>query len=144
MAAEEIDSIIRMQLAQLQTDNPFVDDFYYQSYIRKTGKPALADEVSPQAYHKPICEASPRPQKKYTNGKCIFIELFVFVHSHLQELLAGALGRVPSHSVRAPRPLVSIHREQESGQDTDHASNPNDDNVCINRGFFFFFLTVCV
>lgn len=68
MAAEEIDAIIRMQLAQLQTDNPFVDDFYYQNFIRKTGKPALADEVSSQAYHKPISEASPRPQKKYSNG----------------------------------------------------------------------------
>lgn len=44
----------------------------------------------------------------------------------MPELLAGSLGRVPSHSVRAPRPLVSIQREQESG---DHSANPNDDNV---------------
>ena len=44
------------------------------------------------------------------------------------ELLAGALGRVPSHSVRAPRPLVTIQREQETGEQTDR-SNPNDDNV---------------
>lgn len=128
MAAEEIDAIIRMQLAQLQTDNPFVDDFYYQNFIRKTGKPALADEVSSQAYHKPISEASPRPQKKYSNGAdgSAPIRPSATSHSRSAELLAGSLGRVPSHSVRAPRPLVSIQREHESG---DHSANPNDDNV---------------
>lgn len=62
--------------------------------------------------------------------------LHFFIHISLEgaltelalELLAGALGRVPSHSVRAPRPLVTIQREQETGEQTDR-SNPNDDNV---------------
>lgn len=42
MSAEEIDSVIRMQLMQVVGDNPYVEDFYYQNYLRLQGKAGKA------------------------------------------------------------------------------------------------------
>ena len=36
MSAFEIESIIRMQEQQLQSSHPYVDDFYYQNFLKKS------------------------------------------------------------------------------------------------------------
>ncbi len=41
MLAEDIDSVIRIQLTQVVGDNPYVEDFYNQSYLRKIGKAGM-------------------------------------------------------------------------------------------------------
>eukprot|EP01102_Stenamoeba_stenopodia_P017953 TRINITY_DN6515_c0_g2_i1.p1 TRINITY_DN6515_c0_g2~~TRINITY_DN6515_c0_g2_i1.p1 ORF type:complete len:724 (-),score=186.47 TRINITY_DN6515_c0_g2_i1:54-2225(-) len=88
MTADEIDSIIRLQYAQIQTDNPYVEDYYYQTAIQKSLR--AQGNVHATSNHKPICESTPRPSRRPTDQP------------------PGVLGRIPSHSVRAPRPLLQV------------------------------------
>jgi hypothetical protein len=104
MSAEEIDSIIRLQNAQLHSNHPYIDDYYYyQLHNKKNAAPLLSDDVPQDIihFHKPLCESTPTrtfPPKKIINDP-----------------LAGVLGRIPTHSVRAPRPLLQLIRGQSEG-----------------------------
>ena len=74
-----------MQEAQLNAtgSNQFAEDYYY---LTRTN--AISNEIT---FHKPLFESNPRP----TTVK-------------RPDPLEGVLGRIPSHSVRAPRPLLQI------------------------------------
>jgi hypothetical protein len=73
MSADEIDSIIRMQEAQLHNNNnPFAEDYYYLVFTKKRGI-IIANEFITHLdnemnllNHKPLFESSPRnaPLKK--------------------------------------------------------------------------------
>jgi hypothetical protein len=80
MTADEIDNIIRVQSAQIQTDNPYVDDFYYLNsglkQMIKTGNNINNVVVN----HNPICESTPRPQRRQTGTHLLFISLFALPH----------------------------------------------------------------
>jgi hypothetical protein len=91
MSAEEIDSIIRMQESQLNSAvaNQFAEDYYY---LMQRQKP----EEGLVTLHKPLFESSTKPS---TLRK--------------PDSLEGVLGRIPSHSVRAPRPLLQLKKEGE-------------------------------
>eukprot|EP01117_Protostelium_nocturnum_P007036 TRINITY_DN2521_c0_g1_i1.p1 TRINITY_DN2521_c0_g1~~TRINITY_DN2521_c0_g1_i1.p1 ORF type:complete len:882 (-),score=351.37 TRINITY_DN2521_c0_g1_i1:282-2927(-) len=90
MTADEIDAIIRMQESQLHAagTNPYAEDYYHQSLIAK--QKALEGQVV--GLHKPLFESNARIIIKRTGI----------------DPLEGVLGRIPSHSVRAPRPLLQI------------------------------------
>jgi hypothetical protein len=107
MSADEIDAIIRMQNAQLHSNHPFIDDYYYyQLQHKKQTAPLSRDEpVDIMHQHKPLCESAPTrtfPPKKIINDP-----------------LAGVLGRIPTHSVRAPRPLLQLREQEERGESGD-------------------------
>jgi flagellar motor protein MotB len=100
MTAEEIDSIIRMQEQQLNFENPFLDDYYYQNTLMRKDNSAATKLI----YHRPICEALTRaPPKKTTID------------------FQGVLGRIPTHSVRAPRPILQL--EEEKSGDAEQVEN---------------------
>ncbi len=88
MSSDEIESIIQMQHAQLHSNHPYTDDYYYyQLQKRRNVKPLTRDEPPGIVrHHKPLCESTPTrtfPPKKIINDP-----------------LAGSLGRIPSHNVR--------------------------------------------
>lgn len=105
MSPDEIDMIIRIQEQQLGADsNPFLEDYYAQQF-------QLLQNPRQYQLHRPIMDpvvAQPRPQRRQpASGKD---------HKNRAEekekekekddLFQNVLGRIPSHSVRAPRPLL--------------------------------------
>jgi hypothetical protein len=87
MSCEEIDAIIRIQDSQLQNNtNPFAEDYYCIKYVYK-------NQLDVFINHRPLFETSPRNVPLKRPGGDIF---------------EGVLGRIPTHSVRAPRELLKL------------------------------------
>lgn len=90
MSTEEIENILRMQLAATHTNDPYVDDYYNQGCLAKKSSGAkLRHHFSPAQ----IRELPLRPSSNTEP------------HAFLQ---VDALGRVPFSSIRRPRPLLEV------------------------------------
>ncbi|KAF5948964.1 hypothetical protein HYC85_014921 [Camellia sinensis] len=90
MTADEIESILRMQLAATHSNDPYVDDYYHQACLaRKSAGAKLR-------HH--FCPTHPRdlPPRARSNTE---------PHAYLQ---VDALGRVAFPSIRRPRPLLEV------------------------------------
>ncbi|KAL8162129.1 hypothetical protein V2J09_013618 [Rumex salicifolius] len=102
MTAEEIDNIIRMQLAATNSDDPYVDDYYYQSHLAKKSTGArLRRHFCPNLLKELPLRVRPSDEP----------------HAFLQ---VEALGRIPFSSVRRPRPLLEMEPPSSSGSGNDH------------------------
>lgn len=140
MSQEEIETIIHMQHAQLHSNLPYTDDYYYYQLQKRRGsQPLTRDEPADIVrHHKPLCESTPTrtfPPKKIINDP-----------------LAGSLGRIPSHNVRyltvystwlfystptpyspftrAPRTLLQlIATEMEETDDNGNPATNSDDRI---------------
>jgi len=93
MTASEIEFVIRTQEFQMYTGNPFVDDYYFQ-----TTKAQKTNNLKP--LHKPLFES-------FSSNR--------FPPIKKPDPFEGVLGRIPSHSVRAPRPLLQLKSEETEG-----------------------------
>ncbi|KAE9590538.1 hypothetical protein Lal_00023000 [Lupinus albus] len=90
MTTEEIENILRMQLAATHSNDPYVDDYYHQACLAKKSSSAkLKHHFCPNQIreHPPQGSANNEP------------------HAFLQ---VDALGRVPFSSIRRPRPLLEV------------------------------------
>lgn len=90
MMTEEIENILRMQLAATHSNDPYVDDYYHQACLAKKSSGAkLKHHFCPSQIreHPPHASANAEP------------------HAFLQ---VDALGRVPFSSIRRPRPLLEV------------------------------------
>ncbi|XP_022749381.1 protein PAT1 homolog 1-like [Durio zibethinus] len=90
MSTDEIEGIVRMQLAATHSNDPYVDDYYHQACL--AGKSAGAK----LRHH--FCPTHLRdlPPRARANTE---------PHAFLQ---VDALGRVPFSSIRRPRPLLEV------------------------------------
>ncbi|KAH0986337.1 hypothetical protein GBA52_013514 [Prunus armeniaca] len=90
MTADEIEGILRMQLAATHSNDPYVDDYYHQYCLaRKSAGAKLKHHFCPTNLRDlpPRARANTEP------------------HAFLQ---VDALGRVPFSSIRRPRPLLEV------------------------------------
>ncbi|KAM5586644.1 protein PAT1 [Rosa sericea] len=90
MTADEIEGILRMQLAATHSNDPYVDDYYHQYCLaRKSAGAKLKHHFCPTHLRDlpPRARANTEP------------------HAFLQ---VDALGRVPFSSIRRPRPLLEM------------------------------------
>ncbi|KAK9274744.1 hypothetical protein L1049_021995 [Liquidambar formosana] len=90
MTADEIESILRMQLAATHSSDPYLDDYYHQACLSKKSDGArLRHHFCPTHLRDlpPRARANTEP------------------HAFLQ---VDALGRVPFSSIRRPRPLLEV------------------------------------
>ncbi|CAL0310756.1 unnamed protein product [Lupinus luteus] len=90
MMTEEIENILRVQVAATHSTDPYVDDYYHQARLAKKSSDAkLKHHFCPNQIreHPPGASANNEP------------------HAFLQ---VDALGRVPFSSIRRPRPLLEI------------------------------------
>uniref|UniRef100_A0A5B7AT93 Uncharacterized protein n=1 Tax=Davidia involucrata TaxID=16924 RepID=A0A5B7AT93_DAVIN len=97
MTADEIESILRMQLAATHSNDPYVDDYYHQACLAKKSAGAkLKHHFCPTHLrdHPPRAHANTEP------------------HAFLQ---VDALGRVSFPSIRRPRPLLEVEPLNSSG-----------------------------
>ncbi|KAF2309252.1 hypothetical protein GH714_001383 [Hevea brasiliensis] len=90
MSSDEIESILRMQLAATHSNDPYVDDYYHQACLAKKSAGAkLKHHFCPTHLRDlpPRARANTEP------------------HAFLQ---VDALGRTPFSSIRRPRPLLEV------------------------------------
>ncbi|XP_071792175.1 uncharacterized protein [Asterias amurensis] len=107
MTQREKEWVQKIQLLQLQSNNPDVDDYYYQAYMQK--KQGLEEQG----------REGVQGEKK-NNGKdaskiipAKILEARVYQPAQFE----GALGRVTSSSVNNPRQLIDFHIEAPADED---------------------------
>ena len=90
MSADEIEGILRMQLAATHSNDPYVDDYYHQaSLAQKSAGAKLRHHFCPNHLRDLPPRARPNNEP----------------HAFLQ---VDALGRIPFSSIRRPRPLLEV------------------------------------
>eukprot|EP01099_Mayorella_cantabrigiensis_P002466 TRINITY_DN2085_c0_g1_i2.p1 TRINITY_DN2085_c0_g1~~TRINITY_DN2085_c0_g1_i2.p1 ORF type:complete len:756 (-),score=165.41 TRINITY_DN2085_c0_g1_i2:132-2399(-) len=111
MTREEIETVVAIQLAQIRSENPYNEDYYYQNLLRK---------------------------KKYVEGNILQLDVgrnpfwnTSAPVSRKPEQLIGVLGKNPSQSIRAPRMVLDI-AEQE-GENAEPNENTYDSIVISNK-----------
>lgn len=98
MTAQDVDYIVKMSEYQLQSDNPYIEDFYSLQYSLRS--PQVKPTISKTALrvireHRPIALVWRPANGTGRRGENPF---------------QGALGRIPGHSIRAPRTLVELQK----------------------------------
>ncbi|KAL1556074.1 protein PAT1 [Salvia divinorum] len=97
MSADEIENILRVQLAATHSNDPYVDDYYYQACLaRKSAGAKLRHHFCPTN----LVDGSSRARASDEP------------HAFLK---VDALGRVNFSSIRRPRPLLEVDTELSSG-----------------------------
>ncbi|KAK9057118.1 hypothetical protein SSX86_024485 [Deinandra increscens subsp. villosa] len=90
MTSDEIENILRMQLAATHSNDPYVDDFYHQACLaKKSGGAKLRHHFCPTQLRD--CP----PRARAANEPHAFLQV-------------DALGRVSFSSIRRPRPLLEV------------------------------------
>ncbi|KAL6201900.1 hypothetical protein ACLB2K_025612 [Fragaria x ananassa] len=90
MTADEIEGILRMQLAATHSNDPYVDDYYHQYCL------ASKSAGAKMTHHFCPTQLRDLPPRARANTE---------PHAFLQ---VDALGRVPFSSIRRPRPLLEV------------------------------------
>ncbi|KAK4796406.1 hypothetical protein SAY86_028732 [Trapa natans] len=90
MTADEIDGILRMQLAATQSNDPYTDDYYHQACLYKKSSGAKLKH-----HFCPIQIRDLPPRARANNESHAFLQV-------------DALGRISFSSIRRPRPLLDV------------------------------------
>ncbi|KAK3593859.1 hypothetical protein CHS0354_011462 [Potamilus streckersoni] len=93
MTQKEREWIIKIQLLQLQTDNPYLDDYYYTTFtIKKKARENREKGVTEEMEPKLVIPAMARLESK------------AYKPAHFE----GSLGRLTTSSVHNPRQIIDI------------------------------------
>ncbi|XP_078512082.1 protein PAT1 homolog 2 isoform X2 [Lissotriton helveticus] len=95
MSAKEKEWVIKLQMIQLQSENPHLDDYYYQAYYEKLER-KLADEelLGERIKREPTKLVTPYIQKAETYEPVVHIE--------------GSLGQVAVSTCYSPRRAIDV------------------------------------
>ena len=110
LTADEIETILRMQLAATHSNDPYMDDYYYRACLaKKSSQARLKHHLCPTHLRElpPQARANIEP------------------HAFLQ---VDALERVPLSSTRIPRPLLEVDPPKSS------VAGPWNRNRCLQQG----------
>jgi hypothetical protein len=125
MNAEEIEVIVRQQMADLQIHNPFLDDYYYCS---TTNKKSINQKRINSNFANWVVESL----AIYKTEE----ELEAERQKEKEELaqLPRVFGRIPSQNVRAPRTIFEFDKEvrEQMLQVSSHSTLNRDANVNLN------------
>ncbi|KAG8365223.1 hypothetical protein BUALT_Bualt18G0082000 [Buddleja alternifolia] len=96
MSPDEIENILRMQLAATHSNDPYVEDYYHQACLaRKSSGSKMRHHFCPTN----LRDSTSKPRS--TNEPHAFLQV-------------DALGRVSFSSIRRPRPLVEVDSSNSS------------------------------
>ncbi|ESO84868.1 hypothetical protein LOTGIDRAFT_168358 [Lottia gigantea] len=111
MTQREKDWIIKIQLMQLQTENPYIDDFYYTNFtLNKKNK-----ELRRQQEENGVATE----EQKLVIPHLVKIE----TKSYAPTQFEGSLGRLTTASVHNPRQIINVTRRSSfSGDDSMNVS----------------------
>ncbi|MGH0175989.1 UNVERIFIED_CONTAM: hypothetical protein FKN15_075334 [Acipenser sinensis] len=105
MSQKEKDWVIRLQMIQLQSENPHLDDYYYQAYYHKLERKLAEEEMlGDRTKREPPKLMTPYVQKAETYEPVVHIE--------------GSLGQVAVSTCFSPRRAI----------DAVHAHSPDEEN----------------
>ncbi|NWI35214.1 PATL1 protein, partial [Picathartes gymnocephalus] len=93
MLQREKDWVSKIQMMQLQSTDPYLDDYYYQNYFQKLEKLAAAEEVHGEG-----------PKKERT--KLITPQVAKLEHTYKPVQFEGSLGKLTVSSVNNPRKMI--------------------------------------
>ncbi|KAM9425861.1 protein PAT1 homolog 2 [Pholidichthys leucotaenia] len=103
MTAKEKEWIIRLQMIQLQSENPYLDDYYYQEYYRQMEAKMAKEELGIKSKRAPPKLSTPYITKTESYTPVVHIE--------------GSLGQVTVSTCHSPRRAISaVHAVQPHGQ----------------------------
>ncbi|XP_023657299.1 protein PAT1 homolog 1 [Paramormyrops kingsleyae] len=92
MTQREKDWVARIQMMQLQSTDPYLDDYYYQNYYEKMEKKQERDRDS--------------SSKKEHTTKLITPQVAKLEHTYRPVQFAGSLGKLTVSSVNNPRKMI--------------------------------------
>ncbi|XP_034049368.1 protein PAT1 homolog 2 [Thalassophryne amazonica] len=99
MTAKEKEWIIRLQMIQLQSENPYHDDYYYQEYYRRIEAKLAEEELGVRTKREPPKLTTPYITKTDSYTPVVHIE--------------GSLGQVAVSTCYSPRHAISaVHAVQ--------------------------------
>ncbi|XP_028012453.1 protein PAT1 homolog 1 isoform X1 [Eptesicus fuscus] len=93
MLQREKDWVSKIQMMQLQSTDPYLDDFYYQNYFEKLEKLSAAEELQGDG-----------PKKERT--KLITPQVAKLEHAYKPVQFEGSLGKLTVSSVNNPRKMI--------------------------------------
>ncbi|XP_067397653.1 protein PAT1 homolog 1 isoform X5 [Emydura macquarii macquarii] len=93
MLQREKDWVSKIQMMQLQSTDPYLDDFYYQNYYQKLEKVSAAEEMHGDG-----------PKKERT--KLITPQVAKLEHAYKPVQFEGSLGKLTVSSVNNPRKMI--------------------------------------
>ncbi|KAJ8281276.1 hypothetical protein GJAV_G00065700 [Gymnothorax javanicus] len=91
MTQREKDWVARIQMMQLQSTDPYLDDYYYQNYYEKMEKKQERDRDSSRKEH---------------TTKLITPQVAKLEHTYKPVQFAGSLGKLTVSSVNNPRKMI--------------------------------------
>ncbi|XP_055360338.1 protein PAT1 homolog 2 isoform X2 [Betta splendens] len=99
MTAKEKEWIIRLQMIQLQSENPYLEDYYYQEYYRRIEAKMAEEELGIRSKREPPKLTTPYIMKTESYTPVVHIE--------------GSLGQVAVSTCYSPRRAISaVHAVQ--------------------------------
>ncbi|KAM4704116.1 protein PAT1 homolog 1 isoform 2-T2 [Rhinophrynus dorsalis] len=104
MLQREKEWVCRIQLLQLQSTDPYHDDFYYQNYFEKLDKLSASQE-----------RPSEGPKKERT--KLITPQVAKLEHTYKPVQFEGSLGKLTVSSVNNPRKMIDAVASSRSDED---------------------------
>ncbi|KAF3704443.1 Protein PAT1 -like protein 2 PAT1-like protein 2 Protein PAT1 -like protein a [Channa argus] len=107
MTAKEKEWIIRLQMIQLQSENPFLEDYYYQEYYRRIEAKMAEEELGIRSKREPPKLTTPYIMKTESYTPVVHIE--------------GSLGQVAVSTCYSPRRAIgAVHAVQAHGPLEEH------------------------
>ncbi|XP_061562641.1 protein PAT1 homolog 2 isoform X1 [Phycodurus eques] len=102
MTAKEKEWIIRLQMIQLQSENPYLEDYYYQEYYRRVEAKMAEEELGIRSKREPLKLTTPYITKTDAYTPVVHIE--------------GSLGQVAVSTCYSPRRAIgAVHAVQAQG-----------------------------
>ncbi|XP_026206485.1 protein PAT1 homolog 2 isoform X2 [Anabas testudineus] len=102
MTAKEKEWITKLQMIQLQSENPFLEDYYYQEYYRRIEAKMAEEELGIRSKREPPKLTTPYIMKTESYTPVVHIE--------------GSLGQVAVSTCYSPRRAISaVHAVQAHG-----------------------------
>uniref|UniRef100_A0A3P8SW86 PAT1 homolog 2 n=1 Tax=Amphiprion percula TaxID=161767 RepID=A0A3P8SW86_AMPPE len=99
MTGKEKEWIIRLQMIQLQSENPYLEDYYYQEYYRRKEAKMAEEELGIRSKREPPKLTTPYITKTDSYTPVVHIE--------------GSLGQVAVSTCYSPRRAIgAVHAEQ--------------------------------
>ncbi|CAL9699098.1 unnamed protein product [Knipowitschia caucasica] len=107
MTAKEKEWITRLQMIQLQSENPYQEDYYYQEYYRRLEAKLAEEELGIKGKKEPPKLTTPYITKTDVYSPVLHIE--------------GSLGQVAVSTCYSPRRAIgAVHAVQGHGQHEEH------------------------
>ncbi|XP_041672562.1 protein PAT1 homolog 2 isoform X2 [Cheilinus undulatus] len=102
MTAKEKEWITRLQMIQLQSENPYLEDYYYQEYYRRIEAKMAEEELGIRGKREPLKLTTPYITKTDSYTPVVHIE--------------GSLGQVAVSTCYSPRRAIgAVHAIQAQG-----------------------------